>query len=382
MRRKITLQIEKLAYGGEGLGRYEGRVCFVSGALPGETVEAEIEQDKKKFLRARMSRLIEPSPARREPPCLHWQHCGGCQYQHVSYEEELKWKETQVREYLSRALRIDPELVGPITGSSKEYGYRTSAAVHPVNGKGASLPGFISLDNKTVVPIKECFLLDPALNRIFKTPLESGAVYRLSRDGRIIEAAEEIFFEAAGDGSILTHSRSFFQANPEITASIGQNLRSAAGKIKPDVWIDLYSGAGTFTWLAAPEAKLIFCEENPYGILALKKNLENRGLTAYIMEGPVEKVFPARLQKEARSREMVFLDPPRRGVEPSVARSLGRSSFEQIAYLSCHLGTLTRDLSAILVEGKYKVAGVFPYDMFPKTKHVEILVYLEPLQRP
>src|SRR5690349_4262572 len=120
---EYEMTIERLAYGGEGIGRLEGKIFFIEGALPGEKVLARITQDKKKFLRGETVRVINPSPHRVVPPCPYLQECGGCQYQHLEYKEELRWKEIQVREYMERNLKIAPSLISPITPSPSSYHY-------------------------------------------------------------------------------------------------------------------------------------------------------------------------------------------------------------------------------------------------------------------
>jgi len=380
---EIVILIEKIAYGGEGLGKHEGRVCFVDGALAGEKVRAVVIQEKKAFLRARLAEVLEPSPHRVQAPCPYYGTCGGCQYQHLSYAEELRWKEIQVREYLERSLRIDPLLVRPITGSPRDYAYRNSVTAHPVQQQLPSPAGFFSSDNRTVIPVKECLLLEAPLNQVFKIPVKSkdGSVLRLAGDGRTIGGSDNVFYEVnVGGENVVTHSASFFQANTDTAAAIGRNLRERLPS-PMDTWIDLYSGVGTFTWLAAPAVPtLVFSEENPFGLQGLKKNLGLRKKLAVILEGQVEKVFPRWHKKNPVKNAAVFLDPPRKGIEDSLSSYLGEASFQKIIYLSCHLGTLARDLKIILSKGRYKVAEVFPFDMFPQTKHIEVLVYLEPLR--
>ena len=90
----MRLTITKSAFGGDGVSTYQGKTCFVEGALPGEEVEAEILQDKKDFLRLRTVKVLKSSPYRVQPPCVYYGRCGGCQYQHASYEEELRLKES------------------------------------------------------------------------------------------------------------------------------------------------------------------------------------------------------------------------------------------------------------------------------------------------
>ncbi len=101
----IELKIEKLVFGGDGLGFVDGKACFVEGALPGEKIHARILNDKANFMKAKLIHILEASPLRIHPPCPYVERCGGCQYQHLPYAEELKWKEQQVRESFGQVFK-------------------------------------------------------------------------------------------------------------------------------------------------------------------------------------------------------------------------------------------------------------------------------------
>ena len=179
------LKIEKLAYGGDGMAVQEGKVCFVEGALPGEDVEVRFTQNKANFARARITQILNPSAHRVEPPCPYVEKCGGCQYQHVDYAEELRWKEIQVREYLARHLKISESLVKPIQGAGEAFHYRNSITVQ----KCGSGVGFYGEDNETVIPVEDCLLADKTLAPIFKQAIlvkSAKVTYRLSAEGEIV----------------------------------------------------------------------------------------------------------------------------------------------------------------------------------------------------
>ncbi|MFQ5886769.1 MAG: TRAM domain-containing protein, partial [Anaerolineae bacterium] len=98
----IRLQLTDIAHGGEALGRHEGKVIFVPYALPGEEVLVEIVQDKGRYARARLLEVVRPSPDRVEPRCPHFGTCGGCQWQHMAYEAQLRFKEGVLHDQLER----------------------------------------------------------------------------------------------------------------------------------------------------------------------------------------------------------------------------------------------------------------------------------------
>lgn len=374
---ETEIRITKLAYGGEGIGLVDGKICFVENALPGEKVLARVMENKPKFLRAKTLKVLEASPSRIVPPCPHIDSCGGCQYQHLDYAEELRWKETQVREYLSRNLKIDPALIAAIRESASPFGYRNSVTLHYERGRA----GFYGKDNKTLVPVEGCLLAAPGLASVFREKAAGGnnVSYRLSKDGHLYTSAENSFFEIqTGGETVLTHSKSFFQNNLEVTAAVGKEIKAWAAEKKRETFVDLYAGAGTFTFLAAPKgAELVFAEESPWGLAALEKNIEARRLKASVLKGKVEKTFPQWLENSGPGKKLVAADPPRSGMEPIVAKKLaGDPRVVNLAYLSCHLGSLTRDLGVLLKSGRLRTERIVPFDMFPRTKHIEILALL------
>lgn len=375
---KQTIQIERMAYGGEGIGRLEGKVCFVEGALPGEEAEIEVIQNKKSFLKARAVKILKASPHRIAEPCVYIKSCGGCQYQHLEYSEELRWKEIQVREYLSRNLKIPEEKIKAITGSSNPYHYRNSVTVH----RAGELSGFVGEDNETVTPVGECLLADERLQPAFKTKwsgLRKKISYKLSGEGEFIsEELDKIFPVSVGGKIIYTAPKSFFQNNLEITAKVGSSVSGWVKQFKPETFIDLYAGVGTFSVLAAHEAKKIICaEDSRHSQPALKMNLDVLGIPHQILDGSVENVFPDYYSKNKPARPFVFIDPPRVGMVPKTSQFLAaQNSIEALGYLSCHLGSLARDLG-VLIKGGFEVEEALPFDMFPRTKHIEIAVLLK-----
>lgn len=374
------LKIEKLAYGGEGIAFQEGKICFVEGGLPGEDVEAVFTQNKSNFARARVTQILKPSPQRTVPPCIYVKDCGGCQYQHVAYAEELRWKEIQAREYLARHLKIAESLVKPIQGGGEGYHYRNSITVQ----KCGSGVGFYGEDNETVIPVENCLLANERLVPIFKeaiTAKSAKVTYRLSAEGEIVsDLQDKIFPVKAGEKLLYTHSKSFFQNNLPVTAQIGVQLAQWVKKIAPSEFMDLYAGVGTFTALAANGVKKAVCvEENPQSLKALEMNLEVSGVPHEILKGKVETVFRPYYELYEFEHPFFFLDPPRMGMSERFSEFLSKQKgIPAIAYLSCHLGTLARDLGTILKGGLFKITEVVPFDMFPRTKHIEILVLLCP----
>jgi len=379
----IELTVEKTAFGGEGIAHLPGgKTCFVEGALPGETVSAEILSEKKNFVKARVRQILQISPDRVTPPCPYYGHCGGCQYQHVSYPTELKFKEDQVRELLSHQAGIDPGLIAPIRYSDRDYGYRNSVTLHAQK----TMFGFIAKDNRSLIPIKNCLLADERLEPVFRSKPQKKkkadrVTFKLDEKGRIVSDLEETFFRIRlKEEPFLVSSKGFFQNNLAVTELIADQISGWIEEEAPEVFFDLYAGVGIFSFLSAKRVPNIVCvEENAQSIQALKMNRDERKRPSMeVLEGKVERIFPERFQKDARSKTLILMDPPRQGVDTGFARFLAdRSDASSIIYLSCDPSTLARDLKTLLSGDRYRVAQIVPFDMFPRTAHVEVLVRID-----
>lgn len=383
----IELKIEKLVFGGDGLGFVDGKACFVEGALPGEKVLARILTDKPNFMKAKLLRVLEASPHRIYPPCPYIERCGGCQYQHLPYSEELKWKEFQVRESFAQAFKGEDIPILPIRAGTKDYGYRNSITIHRTtekNNKPQRL-GFIGHDNYSKVLIDYCMLADERLKEIFTAEhklerSEEKRGFKLDERGRIFTTDEERLYRIrVGGRSLWTSSLGFFQNNIEVTELIAKKLGEYLGALKPARFLDLYAGVGTFPLLAAQGVPEIHCfEDNPYSTGCLRRNVQELDFPlAGIFSGKVEKTFPRFIMKSPKPGTLVFMDPPRQGIASSLADFLGKNDVgENIFYLACDLQILLRDLRQILAAGRYKIREVTPFDMFPRTKHIEVLTWL------
>ena len=385
----IELQIQKIAFGGEGIGFINGKTCFVEGVLPGEKVLVKVLQDKKNFLRAKLLKVLTPSSYRLDPPCSYVKHCGGCQYQHISYEEELRIKETQAKEILNRVAGIPENLVRPIRGSNRDYEYRNSVTLHiskPKGRKNKPVVGFIARDNKSVVPIKNCLIADQRFLPVFGAGLKlkenrGKITLKLSEKGEIFSDAAEKFFKVKiGEETLLASSLGFFQNNLYVTELLVNQVRAWLKSIRPKTFFDLYSGVGTFSFLCAKDTGEIYCvEDSPASLDALRMNKEGRKFNHLkILAGSVEKIFPKLWEEKKHNHSVVLADPPRQGMAPELTRYLSsRNDIDNLIYISCDPVTCARDLKIILGQGNFEVKEIIPWDMFPKTKHIELSVLLE-----
>ena len=187
-----TLTITDIPYGGRGMGRIGGKVCFVQGVLPEETVRVEITRDRRDFLEARLLEILTLSPHRITPVCplafkcssmLYSASCPGCTYQHVGYEPEVRLKNEQLVHLLTHHAGVDPNLVLPPIAASTPLGYRNKMALHAQADGTEMKLGYFMADNTTVLDVPACPLALPALNERLSERRTDDSFFRTLRNG-------------------------------------------------------------------------------------------------------------------------------------------------------------------------------------------------------
>ncbi len=382
----LTLTIEKIVYGGLGLARHEGRVVFVPGVAAGERVRAEVVADKKNYLEAELLEILEPSPQRVAPPCEYVERCGGCQYQHLSYPEELRWKEAQVRELLTRHGGVDDAKIRPIVASPNEYNYRSSVTLHRTKpGAEPQRMGFIGRDKATPIVIKRCLLTEERLERVFNWDEklvrdEDRRTYRITAEGTCVTSRTEQYYRVSIAGQeIIAATQGFFQNNLAVAELMVKQASNWVRQLKPTHVADLYSGVGLFGWLAVPpKLSITFIEDNPMSVQALRMNVSDRpDRRSRVHAGRVEKVFSRAMADAEPPIDAIIIDPPRSGMTRDLSQRIADAKgLKGIVYISCDPSTLARDLKTIVAGGRFQVDAVVPFDMFPKTKHIEVMTLL------
>lgn len=367
---RVTLTIHDIAFGGEGVGRLEQMVVFVPFVITGETVEAEITEVKKNFARAKLVRLITPSAEHRvQPVCRYFGACGGCQYQHMDYAQQLRVKHKQISDLFERVGRISPDRVLPVLPCPEPYGYRNRIMIRSQwNGPAKKLEiGFIRTDNKFVEDIDECKIAEPALNEQIKevraNPPPKGGI-------KVVLRVQPENWEVPRD--------SFFQNNffllPKLVGTVRDFLKAGGARHL----IDLYCGVGFFGIETADlVSSFVGVEYDQLAIAAARKNLAARQISnGEFLTAKVEDVLPDLLQKFSAANTAVILDPPRKGIFPATLELLRATRPAQVIYVSCHPATMARDLNILCADGVFDLAQVQPLDMFPQTQHVECVADL------
>lgn len=434
MANQIDLTIEKLVYGGEGLGHANNSTVFVPLVLPGERVLATPVEQKKKFVRAQIDQILQPAPERIVPKCRHFGDCGGCDYQHIPYESQLKFKSDILRETLRRIGRV--EWAGPIaTHASPPWAYRNRAQwkVRPYEAKGeagafpsaegkASLQiGYYRANSTSLCAVEDCCIISPLLLKSLLALREALLAAKLPRGLRELEA----FVDPADTKIILTatfagfpsraaeHAETFRQTVPELSSLVfhdpshdrmelfgpGFLEYEAAGTkfrvghfsffqvnrflvdemarevvdVEPPgrLALDLFAGVGLFSVpLAKKFERVVSVESNPASTRDLEANLRGGGAIE------VRTADVARFLDRYKERpQLVVLDPPRSGMEPGSVERLARLVPDRVTYVSCDPPTLARDLSVFQQSG-YEIQDVHLFDLFPQTFHIETVVRL------
>jgi 23S rRNA (uracil1939-C5)-methyltransferase len=404
----FTVTMEKLVYGGDCLGRLpDGRAVFVPFVLPGEIVQVEIVEDKKRFARARPVEWLEFSPDRIQPRCIHFGECGGCQYQNLAYKDQLAAKREIMIDQFQRLCKIEDPPIHPVTPSPKPWNYRNFVQFHL--GEGSEL-GYIHSDGEHLLPIKECHLPEPSINALwpqieldpesdlyrlgirqdtyeelmlimegesstapeFSVDISVSAVYTPPDSGLTVLAGDDHLTYTVLDHHFQVSARSFFQVNTPIAESMITYLLDNLDLQDNHRVIELYAGVGLFSAFIAPKVKHLTAIENSgsasHDFTINLGDVEN----VVLYEARAEDVLPT-LNVEM---DLLIADPPRSGWAPEVHDALEQLRPLQICYISCDPATLARDARKIVKKG-YRLVSVQPFDQFPHTTHIESISLFE-----
>lgn len=423
-----TLTIDSLAYGGNGVGRLDGKAIFVPLTAPGDRIRFRIVQDRKRYAEAEMVELLEPAPQRRQPPCPVFGACGGCQWQHLPYAEQSRWKERIFAETLQRQAKIDASLLRPLAPAPEEWGYRSRVQFKCRQTEAGFVMGFYRRGSHYVIDVATCPIASPRLNealRLFRQWLpDSPCPDRIPQvdcetddEGKLrvtVHVLDDkwdvlsdylrplaestglsLFIQAgrketlmrvcgeedlhilplATEGLRLAYGAGgFAQVNLAQNRHLVREVRSVAALTGKERVLDLFCGMGNLSLPLALQAKEVAGVENyAPAIERAGHNASSNGLD--------NARFYARPAEEALGEfaagapfDLVILDPPRTGAY-AVMKDLLRLRPQRIVYVSCDPPTLARDLVPLL-HGGYSVISSRPFDLFPQTCHTESVTVL------
>ena len=435
---EIELEITTLTNLGSGLGRVVlppienpeskienpaggGWVVMVPFTLPGERIRVRVFRNQKNFSEADLVAVLTPSPHRVAATCPLFARCGGCQYQHLAYAEQLAWKQRQVAELLRHLAGIEFP-VSPVVPSPREFGYRSKITPHfnpprltsprssdvsphlpsPISDlrSAARLPiGFLRQGTRfDIIDVPRCPIATDAINAKLPevrarvhTRAAAGEYERASTlllreaSGQVTTDYDAIVTETVGDLKLRFLARDFFQNNPFILPAFTGYVRAQAAASGARYLVDAYCGSGLFALAAAPafarvagielsESSIRFAREN-----AAANHLANvtfqSGDAAQIFAGLPSLATPADPDAFAPADTAVIIDPPRKGCDENFLQQLFAYGPRAVVYVSCDPATQMRDLKTFLAAG-YTLTAAQPFDLFPQTRHLECVLTL------
>jgi len=415
----MKLTIEKLIYGGYGLARTDYKVVFVRGGVPGEQVDVEIAEEKKSFDIAYINNILEPSKHRVDPQCEYFGKCGGCQWQNIDYQYQLKAKEQILKESIQKIAGINDFEIEPIVRSQNIYSYRNRVTLHLDTVNGKHILGFKEEKSHKLVSIEHCPISSDNISKLVqkiskiitgydanKLPFDKifitdiGKIPALSLSPKknssaseannffynlkermqgidiSIDNKDEKSFEFKVLGLKFISSPSVFaQANSIINEHLIKTLIKWADLKKNENVMDLYCGYGNFSLNIARKVKQVLSiDNNKKAIKFAIKNAKLNSIKNCIFEDWDVKKYLQR-HKPKENQDLVILDPPRTGAK-EIIKSIISINPKKILYVSCNPTTLARDLKDLIKAG-YNLKKIQPFDMFPQTYHIESISLLE-----
>ncbi len=388
------VEIARMDHEGRGIGYIDGKVTFIKNALPKEVVECEILNEKKNYNIAKVINYKKFSKKRVKPFCPYYEVCGGCNLEHMSYEETMQYKKEKVKNILTKEKIDFPEI--EIIENPSPTNYRNKLSLKIKEGK----IGFYEESTHKLIEIESCPLaiegINNCLKNIEKLNIKNGSItIRINYNNEIMliiktedtikfnrEDFENVkivgvvvndktiygnnFFYERMNGFLFKVSfNAFFQVNPYVTNKMF--LKVAEHIENTNTVLDLYSGVGTLGLIASSKANKVYSIEIVKN--AVLDNLENKKINKkdniYPILGDAEKT----LSKIKDSFDTIMIDPPRKGLDKNTRNVLLNSKAKKLIYISCNPLTLARDLKELA--SVYEIEKLYILDMFSYTYHVE-----------
>jgi len=345
---KFEIEIADMAFGGDGVGRHDGQVVFVPFSAVGERLLVRVIGRKKDFLRAEIEEVLVPAAGRTEPRCPLFGRCGGCQYQHLDYAEQLHIKKGQVSHALRRIGGVGEPCVGEIIPSPEPFGYRNRISVHAIGGK----TGFVECDQRSLVDVENCLLASDEVNR--KLAELRGRAHGTGHFSLREEALPE---------------SGFCQSNRFLIERLRDEVERVFGG-GGKLLFEGFCGNGFFTRVLARHfARIEACDTDGRCIKSAPA-LPNVRWHCEEMETVLANLEP----------DACLVDPPREGLTASQISLLREKKIGRMVYVSCHPATMARDIGRLCagvgVGVPFHLESVQPIDLFPQTAHIECISLL------
>ena len=389
------IEVLKLDHLGRGIGKINNKVIFIPNTLPGEIVEINITKDKKNYCEGRVVNYIKKSSSRIQAKCPYFEKCGGCDLMHLTYTDQLKYKQQKIEDIICRYTNLNIK-ISPIIPSDNIYNYRNKMSFH-VNSKSI---GLYEKQSNKIINIEKCLLADQKINTILNklnkmqlnakniiiratndetmiyydgniNNIESLNINTIVNEDKIIKGSGHIT-ETLNKMKFIISPQSFFQINTRQTIKLYDKIKEMANISKTDKLLDLYCGTGTIgLYISNSCNNVIGIDICKSAIDDANKNkiLNNIDNATYIASDAKDAVKNLNFKPD-----VVVIDPPRSGLFKGMANDIFNFKSPKIIYVSCNPITLARDLQTL--SNMYNIQEIQPIDLFPHTYHVECIVLL------
>ncbi len=435
--REELVRITTMTFGGAGLGRVDGKVCFVPFTAVGDLVRVSIVTEKKSYLEGEILENIKPSPQRISPPCPVFGECGGCCWQHLPYDIQAQTKEDIFAEILMRATRIERGKVLPILSAKAPYGYRTRVQFKVKYAAGKLSMGFYRKGTHQVIDIAcGCAIANEQVNGIFQKLrmimpafpdlgkihqidvatgdtgdaivlfhyagekfkevtewlrqnipeqipvtgvfLQCGrkvSINKIWGDERVVYSLSQDLFPGFSEMSLSFRCGGFSQVNYQQNTVLIETALRWAELTGTEHVLDLFCGNGNFSLPFARYCEeVVGYEDYAFSIEDAVANSRQNGVSNTSFFCKDSASGLRELVRRGESFDVVLLDPPRTGALETVGL-IPQVKPEKILYVSCDPPTLARDLVSLQNKG-YEIIASCPVDMFPQTYHLESITIL------
>lgn len=395
------IEIISLDHSGKGIARLDNKVVFVENALPGEIVNIKITKEKKRYIEASVKKYIKKSDDRVNSPCQYYDICGGCDIMHLSYSDQLLFKQEKIKNITNRYLNCKTT-INEIVKCKNTFNYRNKTTFQ--------VKGCIGLYKKNtydIIDIDNCLISDNTINNAIKylKKLELKDLYKITcRVGMnelmiILETnnknlnidciksiADSIYLkvdneytliygkkdicEKIGNYEYLISPDSFFQVNKNTCLNLYNKIKEYVG-INKNI-LDLYCGIGSIGIFVSENNKVIGVEINKFAIenAIENKKINNLNNIDFICGDSGKKISMLNFNPD-----IIIVDPPRNGLNIETINNIIKFKSNKILYVSCDPMTMVRDLN--ILNKNYEIIEITPFDMFPNTMHVECLALLQ-----
>src|ERR1700722_12154 len=409
------IEISAMTFGPFGVGRHDGKALMVPGAVAGDKLAVEIVSERRDYAVAKIRKVVSASAERRVAPCPYLPRCGGCDWQHIEYSAQVRFKGEVVARELGHALGLEIDPAGLVEPAPAEFGYRSRIRLR-VGAKGVL--GFYEAGSNTIVEIDSCMVAEAGIRmplhlarslgkrveeieevrdgarevqvaHVKRPPSEE----EIRRARNVLESDSEIagivlrsgtHRATVGDTSITIELEPglsidvdadlFSQVNRAQNQKLVASVMEMAAIHESQAVLDLYCGAGNFSLPASRRGARVTGVDDDAGAVAAairnaaRMNFRDAQFIAMKASATADFLHRARYRPD-----VIMLDPPRTGaldmMEPII-----KLHAPNVIYVSCDVTTLARDLRVLAGAG-YKINRVRGFDFFPNTHHVEIAVH-------